>query len=47
LQFIERQPRFKDAFSIEAPLMRSYGPGYNFEAVDDMWMGSWLTDQAK
>ncbi len=47
LQFIRDQRAFKDAFSVETPMMRSFGPGYNFDAVDDKWMGAWLTDLAK
>lgn len=43
LQFIANQKAYKDAFALEPPRMKSFGPEYNFAADDDRWMGSWLT----
>ena len=36
---------YKDALTVEdPPLLRSYGPNYNFEAggTDTSWMGAWV-----
>jgi hypothetical protein len=43
LQFIANAKAYKDAFALEPPRMKSFGPDYNFAADDNRWMGSWLT----